>query len=57
MPETMLLRRLLLPELKLTGSWKRRGTRTLVVEAEKVASMEVCPGVRRHRQASMTTGR
>lgn len=43
MPETMLLRRLLLPELKLTRSWKRPGTRTLVVEAEKVAAMEVCP--------------
>jgi len=43
MPETMLLRRLLLPELKLTGSWKRPRTRTLVVEAEKVAEMEVCP--------------
>jgi transposase len=43
MPETMLLRRLLLPELKLKGSWKRPGTRTVVVEAEKVAEMEVCP--------------
>jgi transposase len=43
MPETMLLRRLLLPELKLTGSWKRPGTRTVVVAAEKVAEVEVCP--------------
>lgn len=43
MPETMLLRRLLLPELKLRRSWKRPGTRTLMVEAEKVAEMEVCP--------------
>jgi transposase len=43
MPETMLLRRLLLPELKLNRSWHRPGTRTVVVEAEKVAEMEVCP--------------
>ena len=43
MPETMLLRALLLPELKLTRSWQKPKTRTVVVEAEKVSAMEVCP--------------
>ena len=43
MPETMLLRRLLLPELKFEKSWRKPGTRTLGVEAEKVSAMEVCP--------------
>jgi transposase len=43
MPETMLLRRLLLPELKLKTSWQKPGTRTVVMEAEKASMMEVCP--------------
>ena len=43
MPETMLLRRLLLLELKFQRSWRRIGTRTLRVEAEKRSEFEVCP--------------
>jgi transposase len=43
MPETMLLRRLLLPELKLHRSWRKPGTRTVGVDAEKVSEFEVCP--------------
>jgi hypothetical protein len=43
MPETMLLRRLLLPELKLRRSWRKPGTGTLGVEAEKESDLEVCP--------------
>lgn len=43
MPETMLLRRLLLPELKFERSWRRPGTKTVGVEAEKVSETEVCP--------------
>lgn len=42
MPETMLLRRLLLPELKFVRSWRKPGTATLAVEAEKQSEMEVC---------------
>src|SRR4051812_4666844 len=43
MPETMLLRRLLLPKLKFVRSWRRLGTKAVGVEAEKVSEMEVCP--------------
>ena len=43
MPETMLLRRLLLPELKFERSWRRPGTKTVGVQARKVSEMEVCP--------------
>jgi len=43
MPETMLLRRLLLPELKFQRSWRKPGTKTLGVEAEKQSEIEVCP--------------
>jgi transposase len=43
MPETMLLRRLLLPELKFRRSWRKPGTATLGVEAEKQSEFEVCP--------------
>jgi transposase len=43
MPETMLLRRLLLPELKFQRSWRKPGTATLAVEAEKQSDLEVCP--------------
>jgi len=43
MPETMLLRRLLLPELKFRRSWRKPGTGTLGVEVEKESSHEVCP--------------
>jgi transposase len=43
MPETMLLRRLLLPELKFQRSWRKIGTGTLGVEAEKQSEFEVCP--------------
>ena len=43
MPETMLLRRLLLPELKFQRSYRKPGTATLAVEAEKRSEMEVCP--------------
>ncbi|HVU34052.1 MAG TPA: hypothetical protein VHE61_11495, partial [Opitutaceae bacterium] len=43
MPETMLLRRLLLPELKFTRSYRKPGTATLAVEAEKQSDLEVCP--------------
>ncbi len=43
MPETMLLRRLLLPELKFRRSWRKPGTATLAVEAEKQSAFEVCP--------------
>jgi transposase len=43
MPETMLLRRLLLPELKFRRSWRKIGTGTLGVEAEKQSDLEVCP--------------
>ena len=38
MPETMILRRLLLPELKFARSWRKPGTRTVAVEAEKEAA-------------------
>jgi transposase len=43
MPETMLLRQLLLPETKFLNSWRKPGTRTLGVEAEKQSTFEVCP--------------
>jgi len=43
MPETMLLRHLLLPELKLTRTWRKPLTRTVAMEAEKVSDVEVCP--------------
>ena len=43
MPETMLLRRLLLPELKFKRSWRKPGTVTLGVEVEKESAFEVCP--------------
>lgn len=43
MPETMLLRRLLLPELKFRRSWRKPGTATLGVEAEKQSEFEICP--------------
>lgn len=43
MPETMVLRRLLLPELKFERSWRKPGTRTMGVEASKESKMEVCP--------------
>jgi transposase len=43
MPETMLLRRLLLPELKFQRSWRKIGTGLLGVEAEKHSDLEVCP--------------
>jgi transposase len=43
MPETMLLRRLLLPELKFRRSWRKPGTATLAVETEKESAFEVCP--------------
>jgi transposase len=43
MPETILLRRLLLPELKFLRSWRKPGTATLGVEAEKQSELEVCP--------------
>jgi len=43
MPETMLLRRLLLPELKFQRSWRKIGSGTLGVEAEKQSELEVCP--------------
>jgi transposase len=43
MPETMLLRQLLLPEMKFLNSWQKPGTKTLGVEAEKQSQLEVCP--------------
>jgi len=43
MPETMLLRQLLLPEMKFLNSWRKPGTRTLGVETEKQSQLEVCP--------------
>ena len=43
MPETMLLRRLLLPELKFRRSWRKIGTGLLGIEAEKESAREVCP--------------
>jgi transposase len=43
MPETMLLRQLLLPETKFLNSWRKPGTKTLGVEAEKESELEVCP--------------
>lgn len=43
MPETMILRRLLLPELKLVTTWQKPGTRTVVMEADKESAVEVCP--------------
>lgn len=43
MPETMLLRHLLLPELKLTSTWRKPKTKTIAVEADKVSDLEVCP--------------
>ena len=43
MPETMLLRRLLLPELKFLRSWRKPGTAHLGVKAEKQSEFEVCP--------------
>lgn len=43
MPETMLLRQMLLPEMKFLNSWQKPGTKTLGVEAEKRSQLEVCP--------------
>jgi len=43
MPETMLLRHLLLPEMKFHRSWRRPGTKSLTVEGEKESPLEVCP--------------
>jgi transposase len=43
MPETILLRRLLLPELKFLRSWRKPGTATLAVATEKQSELEVCP--------------
>jgi len=55
MPETMLLRRLLLPELKFQRSWRKIGTGTLGVEAEKQSDLEVCPRCATPSRASTTT--
>jgi ribosomal protein L34E len=43
MPESILIRRLLLPELHLVQATQRPGTKTLVVHARKQSEMEVCP--------------
>ncbi len=43
MPESIPIRRLLLPELHLQRASQKPGTRTLVVHAEKRSAMEVCP--------------
>ncbi len=43
MPESILIRRLLLPELHLANASQRPGRRTLVIHAEKRSAMEVCP--------------
>ena len=43
MPETMLLRHLLLPELKLTSTWRKPWTKTIALEADKDSEGEVCP--------------
>jgi transposase len=43
MPDSILIRRLLLPELHLQRASQKPGTRTLVVHAEKRSAMEVCP--------------
>lgn len=43
MPESILLRQLLLPELRYERSWRKPGTATLAVEVEKQSEMEVCP--------------
>src|SRR5262249_49115564 len=43
MPEDILVRRLLLPELHLVHSYQRPGAVTLAVEADKVSEFEVCP--------------
>jgi transposase len=43
MPESILLRQLLLPELRYHRSWRKPGTASLAVEAEKQSEMEVCP--------------
>lgn len=43
MPEDILGRRLLLPELRQVNAFNRPGTRTTVVETEKQSAYEVCP--------------
>jgi transposase len=43
MPESILLRQLLLPELRYQRSWRKPGTATLSVAAEKQSQLEVCP--------------
>lgn len=43
MPESILQRQLLLPELRYQRSWRKPGTATLEVAADKQSAMEVCP--------------
>jgi hypothetical protein len=54
MPETMLLRRLLLPELKFRRSWRKIGTGLLGIEAEKESAQESALTAR-HRRRAFTT--
>ena len=43
MPESILLRRVLLPELECTRTWVRPATGTMHFEVDKVSPLEVCP--------------
>ena len=43
MPESILVRRLLLKELRLVRTFRRPGTATIVVESEKQSPFEICP--------------
>jgi transposase len=43
MPKSILIRRVLLPELSLVHASQRPGTRTLVLQAEKQSATEACP--------------
>jgi transposase len=43
MPESIIIRRLLLPELHLVNASQRPGSCTLVVQAQKQSEMEICP--------------
>ena len=43
MPEDILIRKLLLPELRYVCTWTRPHTVTIHIETEKVSEFEVCP--------------
>ena len=56
MPETMLLRRLLLPELKFHRSWRKPGTGTLGVQARRYPATRCARAAPPPPAACTTTG-